>query len=311
MNRLPFLCVLALMLGACGSFSPSKPRAAAGATGVAAPLAGEYDNHEQVWTARDAAGIAAPHVLVSIEALSAEWSIWRIHLDAPNPLDATWAMRRVGDKGGTGLVPYRAIVATAAGGSAFDAREWAALDACALRGSTDAQGLHLAADANACAVLTPGIGAQAALLPLALDHEGEWLRLRLYVDQTRGAEAREELRAVQVFGGWAAVNGAGQKAAADSSDWHMDRSIRLGSEGGRYALKYRDGHPSGYSLTLERLTYRDGNVPVLKLSVIDDASGGTLAYAWANPEAARIGLNLGWLQVGLERTSPQAVRSGP
>ena len=39
---------------------------------------------------------------------------------------------------------------------------------------------------------------------------------------------------------------------------------------------------------------------MLKLSVVDDASGRTLAYAWTNPEATRIGINLGWVQVGLE-----------
>jgi hypothetical protein len=43
-------------------------------------------------------------------------------------------------------------------------------------------------------------------------------------------------------------------------------------------------------------------VPVLKLSVVDDRNGRTLAYAWANPEATRIGLSLGWVQVGLDRT---------
>ena len=80
----------------------------------------------------------------------------------------------------------------------------------------------------------------------------------------------------------------------------MDRGVAIGSEGGRYPLKYRDGNASGYALVLERLTYREGNVPVLKLSVVDDG-GRTIAYAWANPEATRIGINLGWVQVGLDR----------
>jgi hypothetical protein len=44
---------------------------------------------------------------------------------------------------------------------------------------------------------------------------------------------------------------------------------------------------------------------VLKLSVVGDADGATLAYAWANPEATRIGINLGWVQVGLDlETAP-------
>ena len=35
-----------------------------------------------------------------------------------------------------------------------------------------------------------------------------------------------------------------------------------------------------------------------QLNVIDDASGQTIDYAWTNPEASAIGVNLGWLQVG-------------
>jgi hypothetical protein len=86
--------------------------------------------------------------------------------------------------------------------------------------------------------------------------------------------------------------------------------VRIGSEGGRYALHWRDGAPSGYSLALERLTYRDGNVPVLKLSVVSDADGSTLAYAWANPEATRIGINLGWVQIGLSREDQPVAAAG-
>ena len=81
----------------------------------------------------------------------------------------------------------------------------------------------------------------------------------------------------------------------------MDRSVQLANEGGRTPLAWRDGQPSGYSLVLERLAYQDGNVPVLKLSVVEDSTGRTLAYAWADPHAERIGINLGWVQAGLER----------
>jgi hypothetical protein len=56
------------------------------------------------------------------------------------------------------------------------------------------------------------------------------------------------------------------------------------------------------------MTYRDGSVPVLKLSVIEDASGSSVVYAWANPEATRIGINLGWVQVGLEAESNAPAR---
>jgi hypothetical protein len=266
-----------------------------------------YDNHAQVWQAHESAPGTAPppHVVVTIEPTGQpDWALWRVHLDANPPIDAIWAMQSATQAdGGITIVPHRPL-ATPADAPAFDATQWAALDACTLR--TPAHASVASADPAACAAIVPGIGAGAALLPLAIEREGEWLRVRLYADQARGAEAREDLRLVRWFTGWAAINGGGPKADAASRDWHMDRAVRIGSEGGRYPLRWRDGSASGYSLVLERLTYREGNVPVLKLSIVGDADGATLAYAWANPEASRIGINLGWVQVGLDREDAAA-----
>lgn len=294
------------------SNAPSGPAEQGGAGAVAASAAVvTFDNHEQVWTAREAlpGGAALPHVVVSIESTARpEWSIWRVHLEATPPVDAVWAIQRVGSDL---LLPHRALAATPSAGDAFDPGQWVPLQACALKGLASRSLVRVAADVGQCSALVPGIGASAALLPLEINREGEWLHLRLYVDQARGPTARSDLREVTEFSGWAAVNGAGPAAGAESSDWHMNRNVRLGSEGGRAALAWRDGKPSGFSLSLERLTYREGNVPVLKLSVIDDASGRALAYAWANPEATRIGINLGWLQVGLDRAGVRSPGAGP
>lgn len=302
MNRLLIVVALVLGLTACQTMGRLNPRAASLPANPV--LSGEYDNHEQVWGSREnATPVMAPHVVVSIEELpSGDWSIWHVRLDGTTPMQATWALHRsIAADGSVVMLPHRAAVAAPAQGKAFDTREWVPLDACALHGDSGANGLRIAANPDACAILAPGVGAQAALLPLAIERTGEWLHLRLYVDQARGADAREDLRMLQVFGGWVALNGAGPEATAGSNDWHMDRKVRIGSEGGRYPLAFRDGNPSGYSLLLERLTYREGNVPVLKLSVLDDRSSRTLAYAWANPEATQIGISLGWVQVGLER----------
>jgi hypothetical protein len=304
MSRIPFLMIALATLAGCQSMRTASPARAPAAEQAASVLEGVYDNHEQVWTAREQSGvIAPPHLRIGIEATSeGAWTLWQVQLDAGAPLDASWAMRRVAEGDGRlVLLPHRALVAAPARGKAFDARQWAPLDACALRGEGGPVAMRASAEPAACAALAPGIGTQAALLPLSVERDGEWLRVRLYADQARGPDAREDARKVRVYGGWAAVNGGGRDASADSRDWHMDRSIRLASEGGRAALTWRDGQPSGYSLLLERLTYRDGNVPVLKLSVLEDATGRSLAYAWANPEATRIGINLGWVQVGLER----------
>lgn len=299
MKRFVIACVLAAVLGGCQTFAPRAARP----VGAAVPSAGVFDNHEQVWAAgENASPVAAPHLRVTILPTDKrDWTLWQLHLDGAQPGDAIWALREeVGAN--AGFVPHRALVAVPGTGKDFDPAQWAPLDACTLK--VDKSGRSYSGDAASCTVLAPGVGAQMALLPLAIEQSGEWLHLRLMSDQARGADAREDLRRVQEFSGWAAINGAGAKATAENRDWHMDRRIRIENEGGRYRLHWRDGAVAGYSLGLERLTYRDGNVPVLKLSLIEDASGQVLAYAWANPEATRIGLNLGWVQIGLDRVTP-------
>lgn len=303
------LLLVALALAACHDVrrADSASRRAAPA---AAPSLGVFDNHEQVWRAHEAAtGAMPPHVVIQVEPTAqADWTIWHVRLDTSPGMEAVWAMRSVvqGD-GSLALTPFRALAAAPAPAASFDAQQWTPLEGCVLRGSGGANApLSVNADTAACTAIAPGIGATAALLPLGIEREGEWLHVRLYADQARGADAREDAREVRWFGGWAAINGGGPKADASSRDWHMNRDLRIGSEGGRTALVWRDGSAAGYSLMLERLTYRDGNVPVMKLSVVEDADGRTLAYAWANPEATAIGINLGWVQVGLSRDNARA-----
>jgi hypothetical protein len=304
--------VLLALLGLAGCQPGARPDALRGAAVAAPAWTGTFDNHEQVWSAREAEGGAiAPHVVVTIEPTSrAEWTLWHVHLDATPALEAAWAMRTVADASGAlVMTPFRSLAAQPAPAASFDEKQWTALDACALRSTASAP--HRAnADVAACTAIAPGIGASAALLPLGVEREGEWMHVRLYADQARGADAREDAREVRWFAGWAALNGGGPKADAASRDWHMNKDLRIGTEGGRAALAWRDGQPSGYSVTLERLTYREGNRPVLKLSLVEDAGGRVLAYAWANPEATAIGLNLGWAQIGLSRDGAPAAAQG-
>lgn len=299
MNRIGVMACVSIALVACQTVPQGGSNHDA-ANVLPVVDSGTWDNHEQVWAAREAAvPIPVPHVVVTIEPTSqGDWTIWSIELDSVPAMNAQWAMQRgVAADGTSRLLPHRALVASPGSGKTFDAAQWAPLDGCALHATGAALGVNLAA----CVALVPGIGPGAALLPLNLASEGDIMRVRLYADQARGADADERLRKVHAFAGWAAINGAGPNAVTDSNDWHMSRDLKLGNEGGRAPILWRDGQTSGYSLLLERLTYREGNVPVLKLSIVEDASGRTLAYAWANPEATRIGINLGWVQVGLER----------
>lgn len=311
MNRIRLLCLASVsalaFLAACQS-SPRRPdRGPAATIDWSASLPGEYDNHEQVEQARPA---AVPRLRFVVGAMPTRgWYSWRTQLRNDRVLEATWLLRvDTAADGSVVIVPHRPLVSEATSATRFDASQWVALDACALRAPPPANGLVATADAASCATVAPGVGVEAALLPLAIEQRGEAVRVRVYADQARGADAFAEARRVQWFVGWAAINGAGDKATADSRDWHMGKDLRLDNEGGRAALKWRDGNPSGHSLRLERLTYRDGSTPVLKLSLVEDASDHAVAYAWANPEATSIGLNLGWVQVGLTRETTAAKR---
>lgn len=302
-----FLASVALFtLSGCQAFAPRVTPAAA-AAGSAALATGEYDNHAEVWAAREAnqtqSGMPPPAIHHWLRA-AVDFDgglLWRLVLSGEPAQEARWLLRA--SDGGYAL--YRPLTAAAEArfveraDKRFDfvTTDWAELSACALR--RDPKTGVYASDAG-CAALLPGLGASAALLPLRVEIAGDALRVVTVADQVRGASASTLSHRVRWFGGWSAINGQGSKATPDNNDWHVRRGLRLHSEGGRLPLLWRDSAESGYSLELARLIYRESNAEVLRLAVIDDASGRTLSYVWANPEATRIGLNLGWLQVGLE-----------
>jgi hypothetical protein len=287
-----------------------------------AALAGEYDNHEQVQSAAVEAhagtALAVPHLREEFRPLSRDhggslW-LWRLHtLGQKNPADAVWLYLLSGASDGNGVVltPYRAIdpaVAKAAFSDRQDkfkfvAAQWAELAPCAQRGEWKNTQFRAAADTATCSALLPGLGESASLLPLRLSLNGDMLHTTTFADLARGTQASIDARRLRWFSGWAAINGGGPKAKAGNQDWHVQKNLRLSSEGGRVQLHWRDGAASGYSLELERKMYTERKLAVLQLNVIDDASGQTIDYAWTNPEGAAIGFNLGWLQIGLTQAA--------
>jgi len=112
-------------------------------------------------------------------------------------------------------------------------------------------------------------------------------------------------RKVRYFKGWGGVKKAGPTADKDDDQWHFVREIIIHNEGEIYPIVSSEGEASGYSIQLARLTEQGTGTQVLKLGLIEDASGYTVAYSWANPGAQRIGINLRWAQVGLTRKSSQ------
>ncbi|UXI66621.1 hypothetical protein [Tahibacter amnicola] len=303
--------LLSLGLAACQAL-PSR-QSAVTPSSVPAELAGEYDNHAERWSASE--GGRAPPVATSTPAIhhwlshpggDAGMLLWRTVLPDTSPVkEGRWLLLR---NERNGYVPYRPLTAEAeavfqaknAGRIAVDDKNWAPLQACTLKPAASRNGLAFAADPTACSALLPGIGAAGALLPLRFELINDRLRVVTVADQARGVDAATLSQRVRWFTGWDALNGGGAKASPENNDWHLNRDLRLHTEGGRVPLRFRDGAASGYTLELARLTYRESGTEVLRLGIVEDATGKTISYVWADPQARRIGLNLGWIQVGLE-----------
>lgn len=104
-----------------------------------------------------------------------------------------------------------------------------------------------------------------------------------------------KLKKVRMFEGWTAVlkNGSTEMTGQDApaADWDGQQNLTIYDQGG--TVKINDK----FSAQLAQLAYKNGT-KVLKLGIVENASGKTVAYTWANPEAERIGINLRWIQAG-------------
>ena len=110
----------------------------------------------------------------------------------------------------------------------------------------------------------------------------------------------ERARRVRHYRGWVALKRSRLDAEAADDDYVFVREAHWHDEG--FVLPILDGgQPTGYAIELARLTYQNTQTAVLKLGIIDVATGKTLSYAWAAPGADRIGINLRWIQAGLTR----------
>lgn len=303
-----------VVLAGCGSLAPvgRYPQGAAddAQARMAAALPGSYDNHEQVVHGHGptTATRVQQDLLLADRGNGASLWLWRLRGQDKAAASSIWLMRvTAAEKAGQlRFVPYRPLdgaAAEAAFGQApkafeFVAAQWAELAPCTLEGAWAGAKFAAAANVEACSALLPGLGESAALLPLRFELDGDLLRTATFSDTARGPDAQQIARRVRWFDGWAAINGGGPQANAANADWHLNRDLRLSSEGGRVALHWRDGANSGYSLELERTSYPERKLDVLQLNLIDDRSGNVVTYAWTDPQAGAVGFNLGWVQVG-------------
>lgn len=118
-------------------------------------------------------------------------------------------------------------------------------------------------------------------------------------------------RRVRYFSGWTIVKKAGTSAALDDQAmWSMVHFV-IHNEGEIVPiLDDKSGANTGYSLQLAQLTYQNTHDPVLKLGLIENKSGRTVAYSWASTNAKQIGMNLRWFQAGVTQRRGDAGKFG-
>lgn len=97
------------------------------------------------------------------------------------------------------------------------------------------------------------------------------------------------------FHGWAGVR--------DGDGWRLAQDLILHSEGDEIIPTDAYGRDLGVRLQLARILWREDQPPILRLSVYDTDSGRLLGYAWADPDAMQLGINLPEVQAGLTATS--------
>jgi hypothetical protein len=180
--------------------------------GVAALLAGHYDNIAQ--SSRGAATAenpGVPHVTVAIEPTPrADWQLWRVHMDVDpavaqsagtdTSLDAVWAMnisRRSTDNS-LRLVPYTlrpSVNDATVNAPAFDQTQWLSLEACEMLGEFGKSRVVAQVPGDEmCVAATMGIGGKRAFLPSWIDRDGDWLHVQLtYFGKPLHVDARHRL----------------------------------------------------------------------------------------------------------------------
>ena len=256
---LAFAGALVLALGAAPCVADAKS--------LAALLAGEYNNNEQVWQ-QDVDGVA-PYPRRH----------WRFQVRGATRLDFAF---------GTGQAAPDAVgwTVTFEDNSRRIVTEFDGVSQCRYVWHPRDAGYEGRPPDGGC-----------ASLPARFTVDAEWLTSTW---SGLDGERVERARRVRHYTGWVALRRSRLDPGAAQDDYVFVRSARWHDEG--FVLPVLDGgRPTGYAVELARLTYQNTRTAVLKLGVVDASTGETLSYSWAEPGADRIGINLRWIQAGLTR----------
>lgn len=97
-----------------------------------------------------------------------------------------------------------------------------------------------------------------------------------------------------------------QRKDGTTDEFDMVRGLAVHDQGHTVRIRHA-GMPERYSFDLARLRSVQGQVPVLRLAIFETGNPQSIAYAWAERDAWRIGINLRYVQVGCR---PRAAAAG-
>lgn len=117
-----------------------------------------------------------------------------------------------------------------------------------------------------------------------------------YVFGNKSGE-HHKLKRVRFFEGWAALRIA--ETGDDKKDYEGFFNLRLHDQGQVLPLVKANGEKTKYSLQLSHLVQQSAKVPVMVFKLFEEGKEQAVAYAWTEPGAARIGMNLRWFQSGM------------
>lgn len=199
------------------------------------------------------------------------------------------------------IAPLNAALATGAPAAALNAAERAFRPGCTLRLVRNADGIAGQSTPGACRFETEGT-TRVLLRDVAIGPGrlavGE--RLSDPQGQPLAPDRVLEFDRHRAYTGWAGVQVDREGDPADPAGWRLQSSLEAWDDGRVHRLVDAAGDPMDYAVQLSRVPASGERPAMLRLSVIEESSGKTEAYAWGALDARRIGLHLGWLQVGLE-----------
>jgi hypothetical protein len=106
-----------------------------------------------------------------------------------------------------------------------------------------------------------------------------------------------KLKRARYYTGWAALRVA--ETGDDKKDYEGFMNLRLHDQGQMLPLVKANGEKTKYTLQLAHLVQQSAKVPVMVFKLFEEGKEQAVAYAWTEPGAARIGMNLRWFQSGL------------